>query len=100
VIAVEQAARDFGLVVLTSDHDVQQGSQVLLDAAATNVEEGFELAATDNPTSTLLQVSCCCNGIPPPQPLKHILMRLISCARLQVVATSLLHSLRLCWPRA
>lgn len=56
VIAVEQAARDFGLVVLTSDHDVQQGSQVLLDAAATNVEEGFELAATDNPTSTLLQV--------------------------------------------
>jgi hypothetical protein len=62
VIAVEQAARDFGLVVLTSDHDVQQGSQVLLDAAATNVEEGFELAATDNPTSTLLQVNCCCEG--------------------------------------
>jgi hypothetical protein len=56
IIAVEQAARDFGLVVLTSDHDVARTGNVLLDAAATNVEEGFDLAATDNPTSTLLQV--------------------------------------------
>jgi hypothetical protein len=54
-MAVEQAARDYGLVVLTSDHDTQQHN-VLLDAAATNLEDGFELAATDNPTSTLLQV--------------------------------------------
>lgn len=52
---MEQAARDYGLVILTSDHDAK-GSNVLLDAAATTVEEGFELAATDNPTSTLLQV--------------------------------------------
>lgn len=60
-MAVEQAARDFGLVVLTSDHDAGKGHNVLLDAAATNVEEGFDLAATDNPTSTLLQVGegCC-----------------------------------------
>jgi len=55
-MAVEQAARDFGLVILTSDHDVGKSGNVLLDAAATNVEEGFDLAATDNPTSTLLQV--------------------------------------------
>ena len=54
-MAVEQAARDYGLVVLTSDHDTHKGN-VLLDAAATSVEEGFDLAATDNPTSTLLQV--------------------------------------------
>lgn len=54
-MAVEQAARDYGLVVLTSDHDTHKGN-VLLDAAATSVEEGFDLAATDNPASTLLQV--------------------------------------------
>jgi hypothetical protein len=55
ILATEQAARDYGLVILTSDHDAK-GNNVLLDAAATNVEEGFELAATDNPSSTLLQV--------------------------------------------
>lgn len=55
-MAVEQAARDYGLVLLTSDHDVNKTGNVLLDAAATNIEEGFDLAATDNPTSTLLQV--------------------------------------------
>lgn len=56
ILATEQAARDYGLVILTSDHDAK-GNNVLLDAAATNVEEGFELAATDNPSSTLLQVT-------------------------------------------
>lgn len=57
IMAVEQAARDFGLVLLTSDHDAAtHGGHTLLDAAATNVEEGFDLAATDNPASTLLQV--------------------------------------------
>lgn len=58
IMAVEQAARDFSLVVLTSDHDASKGGNAVLDAAAaTSVDEGFELAATDNPASTLLQVS-------------------------------------------
>lgn len=64
-MAVEQAARDFGLVVLTSDHDTSKQGNVLLDAAATTIEEGFDLAATDNPTSTLLQVTgvLCLRGL-------------------------------------
>jgi hypothetical protein len=61
IMAVEQAARDFGLVVLTSDHDTSKQGNVLLDAAATTIEEGFDLAATDNPTSTLLQVRAVMN---------------------------------------
>lgn len=51
--------RDYGLVLLTSDHDAtgaKDNNTVLLDAAATSIEEGFEFAATDNPTSSLLQV--------------------------------------------
>lgn len=58
--AVEQLSRDHGLVLLTSDDDVNRQSSptgILHDSAAADLEEGFDLAATGNPASSLLQVA-------------------------------------------
>jgi hypothetical protein len=63
---VEQSAREYSLVLLSSDDDAvthsSGGSRALFSAAAADVEEGFELAQTDNPNSTLLQVSINCQA--------------------------------------
>eukprot|EP00879_Flechtneria_rotunda_P025308 GHRR01026886.1.p1 GENE.GHRR01026886.1~~GHRR01026886.1.p1 ORF type:complete len:683 (+),score=201.90 GHRR01026886.1:1107-3155(+) len=59
VHAVEQLARNYNLVLLTSDDDTglhTSPSSSVLGAAAGDVEEGFDLAATDDANSTLLQV--------------------------------------------
>lgn len=61
VHAVEQAAKTFNLVLLTSDDDSfdrkSTPGAAVLDAAAGDIEEGFELAATDNTSSSLVQVT-------------------------------------------
>jgi hypothetical protein len=62
VTAVEQTAKTFGLVLLTSDDDVARKSSpgaAVFGAAAADVEEGFDLAASEG-TSSLLQASALC----------------------------------------
>jgi hypothetical protein len=58
VTAVEQSVKSFGLVLLTSDDDVARKSTpgaAVFGAAAADVEEGFDIAASEG-TSSLLQV--------------------------------------------
>jgi hypothetical protein len=55
---VEQSVKTFGLVLLTSDDDVARKSTpgaAVFGAAAADVEEGFDIAASEGATN-LLQV--------------------------------------------
>jgi hypothetical protein len=57
---VEQSVKTFGLVLLTSDNDLARKSTpgaAVFGAAAADVEEGFDIAASEKGTSSLLQVS-------------------------------------------
>ncbi|KAF6235190.1 hypothetical protein COO60DRAFT_1671656 [Scenedesmus sp. NREL 46B-D3] len=59
VTAVEQSIKTFGLVLLTSDDDVARKSTpgaAVFGAAAADVEEGFDIAASEG-ISSLLQVT-------------------------------------------
>ncbi|WIA31323.1 hypothetical protein OEZ86_002225 [Tetradesmus obliquus] len=59
VTAVEQSVKSFALVLLTSDDDVARKSTpgaAVFGAAAADVEEGFDIAASEG-TTNLLQVN-------------------------------------------
>lgn len=61
VEAVDEAADQYGLVLLTSDHDHDVGPGGMLSAS--RVEEGFDSSATSNTASTLVQVRAMHGGL-------------------------------------